>query len=774
MRYYSSRDESAFASPSEAVSRGLAPDGGLYIPESFPALVPEEFLSMEDHEICTRILRDYFTDMDPVFIGEAVNRAYSSRFEDGDIAPVAKAGSVYITELWHGPTCAFKDVALSVLPYLLTEARRVLGMKGEICLLTATSGDTGSAALSGFSDVEGTRIMVFYPHGGVSEMQRRQMSTCTGKNTRVCAIRGNFDDAQSAVKSVFLDTERFEGISLSSANSINIGRLVPQIAYYYTTYKRLVNAGEIPCGQELSFIVPTGNFGDILAGYFAKRMGLPVGKLICASNENRVLADFFATGTYDRRRDLVKTPSPSMDILISSNLERLISLICTPEKNAVYMKELSEKGVYSVTDEELARIREDFDGVYASKEEARDALGYYFAEYSYLTDPHTAVALAAYRKGKYTSPVAVLSTASAFKFSSEVLSSIGEEPAPTEFGSMEKLSEISGCPVPAGLLKAASSEEVHKDVTDPEAISSYVEAYLKGGKKESVRIRVPASSANVGPGFDTLAVSMGLYNCFEASISDEGILEGFEGSFPYDECYFIQAFELACRQCGRSAPKIRVKMESNVPSSRGLGSSATLYIGGLAAANELMGLQLSRADILRMASVLEGHADNAAAAVYGGLTAALIDDDGVARAQKLPISPELRFTAFIPDIRISTEEARSILPKNYDRRDAVFNVTHLASLIAALSSGDMEMLSLSLKDRIHQPYRLPLIPEYDKVKAFCEANGAVFYLSGSGPTLMAVSTSEGFTAEAQKFADTLEGRWKCLPLSVDEDGLSVF
>ena len=773
MLYYSSRDESALASPSEAVRSGLAPDGGLYIPQSFPPLTPDEFLSMEDADICIRILRDYFTDMDPDFLAGAVKKAYSERFEDGDIAPVARAGSVYITELWHGPTCAFKDVALSILPYLLTEARRVTGMTGEICLLTATSGDTGSAALSGFSDVEGTRIMVFYPHGGVSEMQRRQMSTCTGKNTKVCAVRGNFDDAQSAVKSVFLEPERFGGISLSSANSINIGRLVPQIAYYYTTYRRLVNAGEIPPGQELSFIVPTGNFGDILAGYFAKRMGLPVGKLICASNENKVLADFFATGTYDRRRDLVKTASPSMDILISSNLERLISLVCTPAKNAAYMKELSEKGVYSVTEEELSRIREDFDGVFASRDEAREALGHYFSEYSYLTDPHTAVALAAYGKGVYTSPVAVLSTASAFKFSSEVLSSIGYGSAETEFESMKRLSEISGCPVPPGLVKAATSGEVHKDVIDPRDISSYVEGYLKGAGEGSVRIRVPASSANVGPGFDTLAIAVKLYNYFEARVSDEGVLEGFEGSFPYDDCYFVQAFELACRQCGKSAPKLRVRMESNVPSSRGLGSSATLYIAGLAAANELMGLDLSRGDILRMAAVLEGHADNAAAAVYGGLTAALIDDDGVARAQKLPMHAGYRFAAFIPDIRISTEEARSILPKNYDRRDAVFNVTHLASLIAALSAGDIRMLSLSLKDRIHQPYRLPLIPEYDKVKAFCEASGAAFYLSGSGPTLMSVYTDELFLQKAQEFILSLDGKWKCVPLEVDNDGVTV-
>ncbi|MBO4360810.1 MAG: threonine synthase, partial [Eubacteriaceae bacterium] len=773
MRYYSTRDYSLTASPSEAVSRGLAPDGGLYIPESFPSLGVDEILAMEDCDIAVRILRDYFTDMDPAFLEESVKHAYSSRFEDGDIAPVARAGSVYITELWHGPTCAFKDVALSVLPYLLTEARRVLGMKGEICLLTATSGDTGSAALSGFSDVAGTRIMVFYPHGGVSEMQRRQMSTCRGANTKVCAIRGNFDDAQSAVKSVFLDTERFEGVSLSSANSINIGRLVPQIAYYYTTYRRLVNSGEIVAGEPLSFIVPTGNFGDILAGYFAKKMGLPVGRLICASNENRVLADFFATGTYDRRRELVKTPSPSMDILISSNLERLISLVCGPEKNAQYMAQLSREGIYTLSEKEISDIREDFEGVFASMDEAREALGYYFGEYSYLSDPHTAVALAAYRKGHYSLPTAVLSTASAFKFSSEVLASIGSEPSESEFDSMKKLSAVSGCPIPTGLMNAAVADEVHKDVIDPDSISSYVEGYLKGIQKDKVTVRVSASSANVGPGFDTLAIAMGLYNTFEVSISQEGILEGFEGDFPYDECYFVQAFELACRQCGKTSPKLKVRMESSVPSSRGLGSSATLYIAGIEAANELMGLSLSRADILRMASVLEGHADNAAAAVYGGLTAALIDEDGAATAQQLSLNEKYRFLAFIPDIRISTEESRSILPKNYDRADAVFNVTHLASLIAALQNGDEKMLSLSLRDRIHQPYRLPLITGYDKVKAFCEDNGAAFYLSGSGPTLMAVYTDGLFPEKAREFASTLEGNWRCLTLDVDRQGVTV-
>jgi len=480
MEFFSTRDRNNIRTPSQAVVEGIAPDSGLYLPSEFPPFPIENLLGMTNDEICTEVLSLYFTDFTREELLSFVKRAYAS-FDDGIIAPLQEVGERYIMELWHGKTCAFKDVALSLLPYLLTASAKKCGIQDGIMILTATSGDTGSAALSGFSDVEGTAITVFYPDGGVSPMQKRQMVTDAGKNTAVCAIRGNFDDAQSAVKRIFTEVVPPQGKRFSSANSINIGRLVPQIAYYFTAYRDLMLTGKISLGDLVNFVVPTGNFGDILAGYFAKRMGLPVGKLVSASNENKVLADFFATGVYDRRREFLLTTSPSMDILISSNLERLISLTVGCEKTKQYMKALSEEGVYSLSDEELMRIRADFEGAWVNEEACNDVIRRVFVDYGYLIDPHTAVAYAASEHLNMTGVTVVLSTASPYKFTSSVMKALGMElgESENEFDAMRRLSSLTQTAIPAPLIKLETATKYHKDVVDIDDMAKYVLRHIE-------------------------------------------------------------------------------------------------------------------------------------------------------------------------------------------------------------------------------------------------------------------------------------------------------
>ena len=485
MKYFSTRDPNICRTPSEAIAEGIAPDGGLYLPEGFPSFPMAELATMSGDDISVAVLSRLFDDFSEAELRRAVEAAYDENFENGDIAPLSPAGGAHIMELWHGPTCAFKDVALSLLPHLLTAAAEKCGITDEICILTATSGDTGSAALSGFSDVKGTRIIVFYPDGGVSPAQKKQMVTCPGKNTAVCAVRGNFDDAQSGVKAIFTGEKPAAGMRFSSANSINIGRLAPQIAYYFKAYRDLLLAGRIRMGDPVNFVVPTGNFGDILAGYFAKKMGLPVGRFVCASNKNKVLADFFETGVYDRRREFHLTSSPSMDILISSNLERLLCMFTGTEQTAAMMTELKEKGVYRLPADALAAMRREFSAAWADERETGEAIATYFKKYNYLADPHTAVGICAYEKWKQSSEAneyetVILSTASPYKFSRHVLAALGEAAGTDEFADMRRLSEISGMKIPAPLAALADKEVRHTAICDVSEMPAYVKATTEG------------------------------------------------------------------------------------------------------------------------------------------------------------------------------------------------------------------------------------------------------------------------------------------------------
>ena len=478
MRYHSTRNESVFVDSAQAVLEGLAPDGGLYMPEGLPAFDWQECLKGSSIQMSTQILSALLPDIPDM--PELVRRAYTGKFETEDLTPTVPVGSFSMLELFRGPTSAFKDVALSMLPQLLTAAKAVKGMEKDILILTATSGDTGKAALEGFRDVPGIRICVFYPDGGVSQVQRAQMVTQEGNNVSVCAVRGNFDDAQTGVKNIFAACQgRDLPVALSSANSINIGRLAPQIMYYFRAYRDLLDAGKIRLGDEVNFSVPTGNFGDILAGYLAKRLGLPVGALICASNANNVLTDFIRTGTYDRRRPLLKTTSPSMDILVSSNLERLLYLLSGDTKLvAELMQELNTQGVYTVPAQLLEKIQSQFWAACCDDARAAEIIGRVYKEDGYLCDPHTASGWAAAEdyvaETGDNRPMVVLSTASPYKFPAAVLTAIGGDTSGDEFTQMARLSQITGVPVPKNLASLQGKPEKHTQVIDKDKMLSFV------------------------------------------------------------------------------------------------------------------------------------------------------------------------------------------------------------------------------------------------------------------------------------------------------------
>ena len=488
MNYISTRGNNQKMTSAQAIIAGLADDGGLFVPDELPQ-VDMEFIKgltkLSYQERAARVLGCFLTDYTDEEIKGCVERAYGGgKFDDAAVAPLNIMEDVSVLELWHGPTSAFKDMALQLLPQLLSTALKKTGEKNQVLILVATSGDTGKAALEGFRDVEQTKIIVFYPENGVSRIQKLQMVTQQGENVAVTAVKGNFDDAQSGVKAIFSDREfnaklNEAGVSLSSANSINWGRLVPQIVYYFSAYADLLKAGVIRAGDEISFTVPTGNFGDILAGYYALRMGLPVKKLICASNTNNVLTDFLSTGVYDKRRTFYKTTSPSMDILVSSNLERLLSLLTGDDAYvAGLMKQLNEQGHYKVSDELLKKLKAEFSCGCCDDAAAAETIGRLWAEENYLCDPHTAVAWnVAEQFGKTCSggaPVVVLSTASPYKFPAAVLSALGQKAGEDEFAVMEELHARTGVPVPKNLAALREKPVRHKDVIGREDMLAYV------------------------------------------------------------------------------------------------------------------------------------------------------------------------------------------------------------------------------------------------------------------------------------------------------------
>lgn len=489
--YKSTRGDKEAITASKAILKGLSEDGGLYVPTEIPTLdvAMKELVKMSYQEVAYEVMSRFFTDFTEKELKRCIDKAYDDKFDTEEIAPLVDEGGAHYLELFHGATIAFKDMALSILPHLLTTAAKKNDVKNEIVILTATSGDTGKAALAGFADVPGTKIIVFYPKDGVSPIQEKQMVTQKGDNTYVIAIEGNFDDAQTGVKNIFNDrglaSELNEkGYQFSSANSINIGRLIPQVAYYVYAYARLVQKGEIDEGDLINAVVPTGNFGNILAAYYAKCMGLPIGKLVCASNENKVLHDFFGTGEYNRNREFILTSSPSMDILISSNLERLIYSLAGNDaaKNRALMESLSQDGKYEITDEMKAGL-EDFYGDFATEANTASAIKKLYEETGYVIDPHTAVGAFVYDQYKEETgddtPSIIASTASPFKFARSVMEAISTKYADMgDFELIDELSKVANVPIPRAIEEIRSADVLHDQVIDIKAMPYTVKRIL--------------------------------------------------------------------------------------------------------------------------------------------------------------------------------------------------------------------------------------------------------------------------------------------------------
>ncbi len=489
--YKSTRSKEGTLKASEAILKGLADDGGLFVPLEIPKLdvSVEELSKMTYQQVAYEVMKLYFTDFTEEELKYCINNAYDSKFDTEEIVPLAEVQGTYYLELFHGKTIAFKDMALSILPYLLTTSAKKNNVKNEIVILTATSGDTGKAAMAGFADVPGTRIIVFYPDGGVSPIQEKQMVTQKGDNTYVVAIKGNFDQAQSGVKAIFGDKELAaemdkRGYQFSSANSINIGRLVPQVAYYVYAYAKLYAEGKLAKDQKMNVVVPTGNFGNILAAYYAKNMGLPIAKLICASNENKVLFDFFKTGEYDKNREFILTTSPSMDILISSNLERLIYKIAgnDADKNNELMNSLKVNGKYDITDD-MKKQLDDFYGNYATEEETAETIRDTYDKTGYIMDTHTSVAASVYKKYKAETNddtvTVIASTASPFKFTRSVMVAIDPKyDSMGDFELVDELSKIGNVKVPNAIEEIRNAEVRHNNLVEVDGMKDIVKKFL--------------------------------------------------------------------------------------------------------------------------------------------------------------------------------------------------------------------------------------------------------------------------------------------------------
>lgn len=729
--FFSTRNSAVRISASEAILKGISSEGGLFLPERIEELDYRELIGKSYQEIAFSVLRKYLDDYSDEEIKEAVEKAYSNSNFPEKIAAVASYSSYSFLELFHGQTLTFKDMALSVLPHLMETALKKHQEESKIHILTATSGDTGSGVLSSFKDSKNISVSVLYPDNGISYIQEKQMLSFTSSSSRAYALKdGNFDDCQNLVKKLLLSKPFKE--NYSSANSINIGRLLPQIIYYYYAYLRLAEERKIKLGEKIDVVVPTGNFGDIFAAYLAKRMSLPFNKLIVASNENKVLTDFFNTGIYDIRRKFVKTNSPSMDILISSNLERLIYLTCLSDKKvADYQQELKEQSYFMVSKEELKKLKEDFLACSADEKETKEAISVCFKNNHYLLDPHTGVAFASYLKlsDSLKGHTLIVSTASPLKFPLTIASALGFS-ASGEKEALEKTCQLSGLKVPPQLQKAMLTICQKKAVREEEFISALAE-------KKTVFVKAPCSTANLGPGFDVLGLSLNLYNVFSFKKEKEDSLEGFKGAEEVKDNLILKSYKRLFEKYGFAYQPVRIKMEKNeVPLSRGLGSSSTCIVSGLIGANAILNYPLSREEIIKTAEEIEGHPDNVACCCLGGLVASFKDGEGRLISRRLPLSHRLGFLIVIPHKELSTEAARKVLLKEYPLSTVTYDASRLTLLPSALKEGNIDLLFELLKDKIHVPYRLPLIEEGKTVEEISEKYHLPFTISGAGSSLL--------------------------------------
>ena len=782
--FKSTRNENLKLDSATAILKGIADDGGLFVPEEFKdkSNLVGNFLPY--NQIAEEILNSFFPEFE---FGDEIKKIYGA-FDVENATKIEKVGNRYVLELFHGPTAAFKDFALQALPILIKKSKEKTNYKKRTLILTATSGDTGKAALEGFANYDdvdsGIDIAVIYPSDGVSRIQKKQMKTQEGRNVLVLGIEGDFDDAQRTVKKAFLNEEfkkelAKNNIELSSANSINIGRLVPQVAYYFFAYNELVKNKEIENGEKISFCVPTGNFGDILAGFYAKKMGLPVDKLICASNDNNVLYDFFTTGEYNRNRELIKTHSPSMDIIVSSNLERfLYHCLENSDKVSFYMKELEEKGFYKLSDEDFIKVKNNgISSNYSDEEKSYKEIKRVFETENYLLDTHTAIAfeVAKNEGGK----VVILSTASPYKFASSVCDAIGFS-YKSEEEAINILNDKTNASTPKGIVNILDKKELHNEVIKTDNFEDKVLDWVNSAKFE---VRVPATSANIGPGFDAVGLALSLYSYFRVEATDisfdnniediEFIFEGVDDEFANKDNLVFQSYLFAAKEINakRVPKKLRVKSKNDIPISRGLGSSATCVLTGVLIALEVEKSIYDKKRLLDISNKYEGHPDNVAPAIYGGMRASIQKNSQV---YSLPVKlfNDLHFCTLVPNYRFSTEVARSVLPEKVSLKDAVFNIANMAFLVSAFENREYDFLKFALDDKLHQPYRIPQMQGLSRVFEVAKAAKGV-YLSGAGPTVMIIDTDfEKVENLLQPLKSELD--FELYDLKVDFEGIKIF
>lgn len=745
-------------SASTAIVEGIARDGGLFVPEHIEKIDIAPLVGRSYVEVARKIFAAFFDDFSPSEIEEAVLGAYNiTNFPEGEVALRTFGGRTFL-ELFHGPTLAFKDMALTALPHLVRIAKRKLGETHRTLVLVATSGDTGGAALSGFSGQADFDTLVLYPLGGVSQMQEKQMLSFTDSHTHAYALEGNFDDCQTFVKQLFAAYPKDEQkVKLSSANSINIGRLVPQVVYYVYAYTSLVAAGTITMGDNLDVVVPTGNFGDIFAAYLAREVGVPIGHFTCASNTNNVLYDFFRTGTYDARRPFHKTYSPAMDILVSSNLERLLWYAAKGDSGLVagYMRALKEKGHYTVSDE-VRKGMADFVYDYCDNDTTLATIASVEAQLHYLVDPHTAVACHCYRPTAQGHTL-IVSTASPYKFPSTIAKALGLPVEADEMTVAKAVADRTGVAIPQGIAKLFDSE-VPRHVTDRQEVTDLVMPHLT--------VKVPASTANLGCAFDIAGLALGLYNTFAFYPASVDTLVGFAEADSGADNLVLTSLHRAQDALGLPRTSVKIRMvEANIPYSSGLGSSAGCVVAGVVAAAYLAGAQADSRRLLDIMTAIEGHPDNVAPAYLGGLTINIAKGEDVL-CVRLPVKDTLCFTALIPPFSLPTKEARRVVPTTMQRATAIHNAGRCALLPHALATGDIALLAEVFDDRWHQPYRWPLIAGAKEIKDALSAKGFAVALSGAGPTLLAVG-------DRPVTKDDIDINWNIMPLAVDDKGAQI-
>ena len=729
--FYSTRDDSKFISASKAMLLGIASDGGLYLPKEFHHLSIEECLDLSYTELAYKILRPYLDDFSDEEVKNAIEKAYSKKNFPEKIIGLKHIEGKSFLELFHGPTLTFKDMALSLLPHLMEVALKKHGQK-KLHILTATSGDTGSAVLSAFRSLPTVEVSVLYPNGGISYVQERQMLSFSSSTARAYALEGgNFDDCQTLIKKTMLEGTKED--AFSSANSINPFRLLPQIVYYYAAYVGLVKEEKIKLGEKIDAIVPTGNFGDVFAGYLAKLMGCPIDKLVIASNPNRILPDFLASGKYDlRERELLKTSSPSMDILISSNLERLLYLSCRSSKaTKKWMEELKSKKYFEADKKTMDAIRENFEAYCIEENESLGSIVSLYEKEKYLIDPHTSVAYEASFKRETKNLTLIVSTASPLKFPDTICKTFAK-PFKDQKEALSILEKEFEVPLPPQ-LKAVLENKT------PRFLISSERFHKRMLKEPAYRILTPATSANLGPGFDVLGVALSINNEFIFRKSDKDLVKGFSlnGENLVMKAYkqYFKHFDIPY------VPVEIVEAKQAIPLSRGLGSSASAIVAGLLGANSICNNLHTNEELLEIATKMEGHPDNVAPCLLGGLCEAHYKN-GKVSVKKHEIHPSLKALLFIPDQVISTEEARAILPKDYEVDIWKFQKERIPLLMEAFKEGDLKKIGEAMEDYIHVPYRARLIDDFWLINDECAKLGLPMTISGSGSTLIIIYKNE--------------------------------